>query len=310
MARGTERIGLGLAAIGRPVYITTGRRADLGSAEHRSIPTMRERAHRLLDAAWDAGVRHVDVARSYGLAEEFLGSWLAQHPERRRAILIGSKWGYEYVGGWRSDAEVHERKEHSLPMFERQWQETNAALGTAPDLYLIHSVTPESPALDDAPLLDALRALAASGVRVGISTSGPSQAAVIDRARMLPHSPFSTVQATWNLLERSAEAALLRASAEGWLVVVKEAIANGRLLDPAVAPGVAALARRDRTTMDAVALGAALGRPWADRVLSGAVTADQLRQNLAAVPLETAPESQAAEDPAHYWATRAELAWS
>src|ERR1700733_5319143 len=74
-----SRIGLGLAAIGRPAYITTNRGADLGS--HRSRDALRERTWQLLDAAYADGVRYVDVARSYGLAEAFLGGWIASRDE-------------------------------------------------------------------------------------------------------------------------------------------------------------------------------------------------------------------------------------
>ncbi|HEX8928988.1 MAG TPA: aldo/keto reductase, partial [Actinomycetota bacterium] len=59
-------VGLGLAAVGRPAYITLGRGADLGT--ERSVDDMRRRCHELLDAAYDAGVRYVDAARSYGRA--------------------------------------------------------------------------------------------------------------------------------------------------------------------------------------------------------------------------------------------------
>ncbi len=108
-----HRLGLGLAAVGRPAYITLGRDRDLAAA--RSVEEMQARCHDLLDAAWDAGVRYVDVARSYGHAERFLGAWLAAHPGRREQLTVGSKWGYEYVGGWTLDADVHERKDHSWP---------------------------------------------------------------------------------------------------------------------------------------------------------------------------------------------------
>ena len=67
-------IGLGLAAIGRPGYITVGRHEDLG--DDRSVDALRWRADALLDTAYSAGVRYVDAARSYGRAEEFLASWL------------------------------------------------------------------------------------------------------------------------------------------------------------------------------------------------------------------------------------------
>ena len=63
-------IGLGLAALGRPAYINLGHARDF-QGEY-SISAMQSQAHEVLDAAWDAGVRYFDVARSYGLAESFL----------------------------------------------------------------------------------------------------------------------------------------------------------------------------------------------------------------------------------------------
>ena len=56
------RVGLGLAAIGRPAYITSGRDRDLSGDRGRDV--LRARAHELLDAAYGLGIRYVDVARS------------------------------------------------------------------------------------------------------------------------------------------------------------------------------------------------------------------------------------------------------
>jgi aryl-alcohol dehydrogenase-like predicted oxidoreductase len=336
------RLGLGLAAIGRPAYITAGRAQDLGEPGTRSVDALRERAHGLLDEAWSLGIRYLDAARSYGDAEGFIGTWLARHPERRDDLVIGSKWGYEYVGGWRMDADVHERKDHGLAMFEAQWPATITALRTRPDLYLIHSVTPDSPALGDTALLDALRRLAETGVRIGISASGPNQADVIRRALALPEAPFSAVQATWNLLEPSAAPALAEAHAANWVVVVKEALANGRLAvdgdradsdgaDPRGAGSggagsggaggagsgdldarLMALAEAEGRSPIALALGAALAQPWASIVLSGAVTVEQLRENAAVPPFAAAAETLApfAEAPEQYWADRQRRAWT
>lgn len=302
-------LGLGLAALGRPAYITAGRVDDLGP--DRTVAAMRERAHGMLDAAWARGIRFIDAARSYGRAEEFLGSWLAAHPERRGELTVESKWGYEYVGGWRMDADVHERKEHSPAMLERQWPETLTALGGAPDVYLVHSLTPDSPALSDDRLLDRLRALAADGVRVGVSTSGPRQGEALDAARELPGSPFTAVQATWNLLEPSVGPALARAHDAGWLVVVKEAVANGRLA-PGGGATAEALAAVDGQSLDAFAIGAARAQPWADVVLSGAVTPQQLASNLAARHPSTHAAALAAlaEDPVAYWSARGARDWT
>lgn len=303
------RLGLGLAAVGRPAYITTGRDDDLGDPADRSVEALQQRAHALLDEAWALGIRVIDAARSYGYAERFLGAWLARHPERRAELTLGSKWGYAYVGGWRMDAAVHERKEHSVAMFDRQWPETLAALGSAPDLYLVHSVTPESPALSDAVLLGRLRGLAGSGVRVGLSTSGPHQSRVVDAARDLPDSPFSAVQATWNLFEQSAAPALARAHDAGWTVEVKEALANGELATTPADPDRVAAA--SGASPDAFALGVARAQPWADIVLSGASTPGQLRRGVAARPvvIDEATRRRWAVEPDEYWRRRSERPW-
>jgi len=58
---------------------------------------MRARAHAVLDVAWRAGVRYFDAARSYGLAEDFLGTWLATRHHTPADAVVGSKWGYLYV---------------------------------------------------------------------------------------------------------------------------------------------------------------------------------------------------------------------
>ena len=69
-----SRVGLGLAALGRPDYINLGHASDLGRGTDPAA--MEAHAHEVLDAAWRGGVRYFDAARSYGRAEEFLGSWL------------------------------------------------------------------------------------------------------------------------------------------------------------------------------------------------------------------------------------------
>ena len=68
------RLGLGLAALGRPGYLNLGHGAELG--DDRSIGALRARTHEVLDFAYAQGIRDFDAARSYGRAEEFLGAWL------------------------------------------------------------------------------------------------------------------------------------------------------------------------------------------------------------------------------------------
>src|SRR5215470_9532376 len=142
-----SRIGLGLAALGRPGYINIGHADDL--AQGRDVPAMEAGAYAVLDAAWAAGVRYFDAARSYGRGEEFLGGWLAARRIDPAEVTVGSKWGYIYTAGWRADAERHEVKDHSLANLLRQAGESRAILGEHLDLYQIHSATIESGVLDD-----------------------------------------------------------------------------------------------------------------------------------------------------------------
>jgi aryl-alcohol dehydrogenase-like predicted oxidoreductase len=306
-----SRIGLGLAALGRPAYINLGHDEDLGP--ERSVEALRGRSHAVLDAAYDLGIRYFDAARSYGLAEEFLASWLRARRMTREDVTVGSKWGYEYTGGWRLDAERHEAKDLSPAMFRRQLAETRALLGSELCLYQIHSATVESGVLEDEELLDELAALRSSGVAVGLTVTGTEQAATIERA--LERGGFDTVQATWNLLERSAEPALESARAAGLGVIVKEAVANGRLTARAAPTPLAEAARDLETTPDALAIAAALARPWADVILSGAATTAQLRSNLRSLEVPWSAETDArlqslTIESGEYWRERGARPWN
>jgi len=299
-------LGLGLAALGRPGYLTVGHGEALGA--DRSEDALRARCHQVCDAAWDGGVRWFDAARSYGLAEEFLAGWLRRREVSPGQVRVSSKWGYTYTAGWAVDAEVPEVKDHSAVALGRQWPESERLLGPWLGLYQVHSATSESGILDDVVVH---RRLAALGVPVGVSLSGVGQADVLHRAMEIEvdGAPlFSAVQATWNLLEPSVGPALAEAKAAGWTVIVKEALANGRLAPGGTPPG--GLGERP----DVTALGAALTRPWADVVLSGAATVGQLRGNLAALeegpPVDEDLLASLAVEPARYWSERAAMPWT
>jgi len=304
-----SRIGLGLAALGRPAYITGGRGGDLPD---RSVAGLRAQSHTVLDAAYAAGIRYVDAARSYGRAEEFLGGWLtSRHPPD---VVVGSKWGYRYVGDWRLDADRHEIKEHSLAMFTAQLAESRALLGDGVALYQVHSLTADSGLFEDRELLSALALLRAEGVQVGLSTSGPGQADTIRRALPLTVDGlplFGAAQVTWNLLEPSVGPAAAEAASAGWAILIKESVANGRLAPGGdVAGQLAGLAAEYGVSEDAIALAAALANQWATVVLSGAVTPAQLRANLAALDVRHLPPLDLAEPAGAYWAARSARAWA
>jgi aryl-alcohol dehydrogenase-like predicted oxidoreductase len=338
---------LGLAALGRPGYVTLNHASDLGGTYDPLA--MEAHAHGVLDAAFDAGIRYIDAARSYGRAEDFLASWLKKRKIEPRAIKVASKWGYTYTAGWSTSATQHEVKDHSLAAFQRQLAESRERLGRYLWLYQIHSVTADGRTLDDAALIDAIAKMKEKGIRAGLSVSGPGQAIAIRRSLEVRRDGirvFDSVQATWNLLERGAESALAEAHDAGMRVVVKESLANGRLTEnwtrdagrearesgsgqrvtnnglresgSALAPSLARigeLAQARGTTIEKLALAAALSRPWATVVLSGAATADQIRSSVSALefPWNSELEEQlrsasiASED---YWRARSAFKWN
>ena len=280
----------------------------------------------VLDRAWSLGVRYLDAARSYGRAEEFLSTWLASRTIEPGSATVGSKWGYTYMADWRVKAERHEVKDHSLATLRRQAGESRATLGSHLNLYQIHSATLESGVLDDRSVLEELvRLRTETGWKIGLSLTGPRQGETLRRALAVEvdgRTLFDAVQATWNLLEPSSASMLAEARAAGLGVVVKEALANGRLTtrndDPAFASSRAILeheADRLETTLDALSLAAALARPWADVVLSGASTVGQLESNLASASVCWDEEAEAnlqtlAERPDEFWLTRSQLLWN
>ncbi len=216
-------------------------------------------------------------------------------------MTVGSKWGYTYTAGWQVDADPPEVKDLSAPTFARQLAETHELLGDRLSLYQIHSAALGSGVLDDPEVRAGLDELRSSGVRVGLTATGTEQAATIERA--LEVGGFDAVQATWNPLEPSAENALARAHGEGLGVIVKEALASGRLT------------ARGHDERLAPALAAALAKPWVDVVLSGASTIGQLESNLSARELAlddgaVAALDAMAEPPERYWQTRSALQWT
>ncbi|MFN8643743.1 MAG: aldo/keto reductase [Candidatus Binatia bacterium] len=307
-----SRLGLGLAALGRPGYITLGHADDL--RRDYAGAAMQAAAAAVLDAAHAAGVRYVDAARSYGRAEAFLAAWLASRGFPPGSISVGSKWGYAYTADWRVDAERHEVKDHSRAAFERQLAESRALLGAHLQLYQVHSVTPDSGILDDR---DALRALAAArdaGLAIGLTLSGPRQGEILRRAlaiRVDGAPLFAVAQATWNPLEPSAGEALREAHDAGLGVIVKEALANGRLTarNPALAPRLAATARR----LGATPVRSPSPRRWPSPGPASSSAAPRPSRSCHRAALDLVLDddlSSLAEEPPRYWSTRAALPWN
>ena len=301
---------------------------------------MESHAHTVLDAAFDAGLRYIDAARSYGRAEDFVASWLRKRAIEPDEVSVASKWGYTYTAGWSTSATQHEVKDHSLAAFKRQLAESVERLGRYLSLYQIHSVTGESKTLEDDALIDAIAQLRERGIRAGLSVSGAGQDVAVRRCLEVRRDGvrvFDSVQATWNLFERGAESALQDAHAAVMRVVVKESLANGRrtqreagrgerdggsgkreaeieIFSPLVAR-IREVAESRDTTVETLALAAALARPWADVVLTGAATVGQVQSNVAA--LDLAYDGELEEElrsvsvkSAEYWQARSSFRWN
>ncbi len=306
-------LGLGLAGLGRPMYMALGRDELLG--RDRSVSAMQQRCMALLDAAYAVGIRYFDTARSYGLGEAFLRAWCDERGLPASGLTVGSKWGYIYTGGWQADAPRHEVKRLTLDTLQWQSAESRAILGPWLSIYQIHSATVTSGVLDDRHVLRELSRLRAHGIHIGLSVTGPRQAEAIRRAIDISADGvplFDTVQATWNLLEPSSGPALAEANATGCAVIVKEVLANGRLTrqfgGPAIRPLLARAVARG-VTVEALAIAAALRQPWASVVLSGAVTREQLLDQLAAFAVTDVEPCVCAQPTEQYWQARSAIAW-
>jgi aryl-alcohol dehydrogenase-like predicted oxidoreductase len=128
---------------------------------------------------------------------------------------------------------------------------------------------------------------------------------------------FGAVQATWNLLEQSATAALQAAHDAGVGVIIKEALANGRLTSHNPDPDFQAKIARLPVvpTIDALALAAVLNQPFVDVVLSGAAQVAQLQSNLKALAVDWDDAlldyfTDWRETAEVYWHKRDQLAWN
>ena len=296
------RVGLGLAALGRPGYINLQRDSHLTS---RSVEGMQQQANSVMDALFQQSRRlskeeklipWLDCARSYGLSEKFVGEYLKSNNVPPADVYVSSKWGYTYVAEWNvelGEGEPHEVKNHSLENFLKQLQETSEHIGEYVKLYQVHSATFDSGILTNTKVHEALsKCREERGWKIGLSVSGPSQDALIREAMQIKVSCqqrlFDSVQCTYNILEQRPHDALIEAQQSGMDIIIKEGLANGRTLSN---PTLLELSSKLNCQPDQLALAAILVQPFQPRVLSGSVTVDQLRSNLGSFYSIEDPES-------------------
>ena len=327
MEVGSEAIpalGLGLAALGRPGYINLTHANDF---EDRSVGAMEAQAFAVLDAAYARGVRYFDAARSYGRAEAFLAGWLEARGHAPGSVVVGSKWGYEYVADWQvslPEGAPHEVKRHDVAQLRKQAAETKALLGPHVALYQIHSATQASGVLEDAEVAAELGRMKREwGWRMGLSVSGAEQGETLRQALAVVDPAtgtrlFDACQATYNLLEPSAGDALAEASALGVKVIIKEGMANGRLFQASERNAALVAAAQDLGCgVDALALACVMRAPFAPMVLSGAASVAHAESNATAIDLAPRLDralidrlfAATAIAPGAYWDERSALPW-
>lgn len=338
------RMGLGMAALGRPGYITLDRASIFGSKD-RTVEQMQNQANLVIDRLFEESSASssssssiesprpwLDCARSYGLSEKFVGDYLRSHHVDPKSVYVSSKWGYTYVADFKVElppGEKHEVKDHSTENFLKQVQETDDLLGEYLDLYQIHSATFDSGVLTDGRAHKALALCRQErGWALGLSVSGPEQGEIIRDAMKIRvslggnNSPndiplFDSVQCTFNVLEQRPTEALLEAHHAGLDIVIKEGLANGRALRN---PAILEYSKKLNCAPDQLALACILAQPFCPRVLSGAVTPDQLSSNLKAqVVAQQFLQNQVllqeimdatCMDSETYWTDRASLVWN
>lgn len=313
------QIALGTAAIGRPHYI------NVRQEKQEAIPleTFRRKGHKTLQSAYDQGIRYFDTAPGYGLAEQLLIDWLTE--QQPQGAEVATKWGYTYTAGFDPKAEVHEIKEHSLAKLNEQWKQSRQLLPYL-TTYQIHSATFESGVLENIEVLERLGELKEEhGLKIGLSTTGAKQAEVMAKALEIEvggEALFEAFQVTYNILDQSIFEMGQVVREQGKRLIVKEALANGRLFPNPGFPHyrelyaqMEALAGKYGVGVDAIALRFCMDSLAPFCVLSGGAVEKHITANLLANGFQL--EAEEVEvlkgfgvEAEGYWAERKKLPWN
>lgn len=307
------KIGLGLAAIGRPEYINI---RDTSSID-KSFSAFKKNALEMLDFAYKIGVRYFDTAASYGKGESFLKEW--NNKTNYKDAALGTKWGYTYVADWQLGySGKHEIKEHSIEKLKEQWQDSKYLLPNL-KIYQIHSATFDSGVLENADVLKELHRLKKThNLKIGLTSSGPNQKEVIEKSLEIEvdgEAIFDSFQVTYNLFEQSTYEILKKLIELNKVVIIKEALANGRVfLNDAPSETMKQIAQKHKVGVDAVALRFVIDTLNPTYVLSGASSTEQLKENYKALDFKLTDSEiedlkKLKKDPSTYWDERSQLSW-
>jgi aryl-alcohol dehydrogenase-like predicted oxidoreductase len=187
------------------------------------------KAHAVVGAALDAGVRVFDSSPMYGEAERVLAG--ALEGRRERALVATKVWARGAAEG------------------RRQIEQALAWYGGRVDVYQIHNLVAWR---DHLPLLERLRDEGRIGV-VGVTHYAHS--AFDDLAAALRTGRFAQVQLPYNALDRAAERTLLPLAADLGVGVTTwaQALLKWILADPRVHCAIPATRRPERMRENAAA---------------------------------------------------------
>lgn len=308
-----------MAALGRPQYINIRKEP----AVKFELESFKELGKEVLETAYKSGIRYYDTAPGYGLAEQLLLDWVKEKNDPE--IEVATKWGYVYVANFDANAKVHEIKDHGLQNLSQQWQFSQRLLPQLSTLQ-IHSATFETGVLENKAVLEKLLQLKHDHtLKIGLTTTGDNQVEVLKHAldvELNGEALFDVFQVTYNLLDQSLGSMKNQLNKLGKRVVIKEALANGRILPNQNYPGYAPLykalqriSQKYNAGVDAVALRFCLQTIQPFMLLSGASKTYQLVENLKVTTFELTDEelnelSQFKVTPQFYWSERKLLPWN
>ena len=313
------KLGLGTAALGRPQYINVRQK----NSKISDLDTFKKHSFSVLEAAYNSGIRYFDTAPGYGLAEELVLEWLRTKDDK--SIEIATKWGYTYTANFNKNATVHEVKEHSISKLNEQWNFSRQLLPYL-KVYQIHSATLETGVLENTEVLERLAFLKREhNLKIGLTTTGTNQVEVIKKALAVlvdGEQLFDLFQVTYNFLDQSLLAISKELISQNKSIVIKEALANGRVFrnknypqyNKMYAP-LEDLAQKHNVGVDAISLKYCEQTIPKSVILSGASATSQLKENLKINSFSLSSNeieilNSFKVTPEFYWSERKQLQWN
>jgi len=312
-------LGLGTAALGRPQYINIRNTQN----SNLNLEAFRRKSFDVIEQAYQLGIRYFDTAPGYGVAEDLLLEWL--NTKNDSSIQIATKFGYTYVANFDKNAKIHEVKEHSLSKLNEQWNVSKAFLPHL-KVYQIHSATLESGVLDNEAVLNQLAFLKNEhNIKIAMTSTGDNQLEVINKALNVSiegKQLFDGFQVTYNILDQSLEAITNELANQDKTIIIKEALANGRVFRNTnykhyieLYMALENLATKYNVNTDAIALKFCSQNIKNSIVLIGASNIEHLKSNLKTETFHLTDEEintlkNFKTNPVHYWKERKQLAWN